>query len=178
MNNLTDIGRDLMLLLQRRLREKLQTQGHRLTGAMEQSLQFDISEMETGVLCTMYGTDYSIFLEKGVRPANIPYTIGGSGNGGTSQYISGLIDFWEKRGLSGREAVGAAFATATKHKREGMPTQSSYNFSSDGTRLGFASTVLEESENEIIQMIETKYGYILELSIGNAFERLAGATVI
>jgi hypothetical protein len=175
---LQDIGRELMLFQQGKLREKLRAQGHRLTGALEQSLQFVIKETGGGVLCTMYGADYSIFLEKGVAASNIPFTPGRRGNGGTSQYITGLIIFWQNRGLSGRDEIGAAFATATKHSREGMPTRASYRFSSDGTRLGFAATVLSETENEMTTIIETKYGYYLELTIGEAFGRLAGATVV
>ena len=169
---LLDIANDIMALYQTKLREKLVEQGHRLTGALEQSLQYSLTERNGGIIGTMIGADYSVFVQYGVKAENIPYTSGGPRRGGKSQYIQGLVSFFENRGLSGREALGAAFATAAKHEREGMPTRASSAFSQTGRRTGFVTETLEENETLISQMIEDKYGVYLELQIGAAFDSL------
>ena len=73
--------------------------------------------------------------------------------------------FFEKRGLQGREAIGAAFATARVQKREGMPTVGSYRFSSNGQRKGFASTTLERDLNIIGNILEQQTGAFLQISL-------------
>jgi hypothetical protein len=55
-------------------------------------------------------------MERGVKAANVPFTPP-SGRGGTSAYIEGLTRYAQMRmGLSGKEALGAAFAIAQKHR--------------------------------------------------------------
>lgn len=154
---------DAMKRLQTDLRTELKAQGHYLTGRLHDSIEYEIEYSPGIVTATMECEDYGLSMEFGVPAQNIPYTPG-SGSGGTSQYIQGLIRFWNLRGVTGREGVRAAFATARKHKREGMPTRASYAFSTTGARTGFASTVLERDLELIGRILEEKTGYTLEIA--------------
>ena len=165
---LLPIVRDVMKQLQQEFRGSLQDQGHYLTGKLSKSIDYDIESGANAVTAKMYIDDYGLSVEFGVKAGNIPY--GGGGKGGTSKYIQGLIKFWELRGLSGRNAVGAAFATAKKHKREGMPTRASSKYSSTGKRTGFIQAALEKEIPVITKEIENKFGAILELKFKDAFQ--------
>lgn len=155
---------EVMEMLREQFRAQAAAQGHKLTGRLSESIEFEVSQEGNDVIGRMYAEDYSSFLEFGVRADRIPYTPGGERRGGVSLYIQGLISFWEHRGLSGREAVGAAFATASVHAREGMPSRASYQFSSTGERTGFIRTTVEQNLPDISATIERKYGAVLAIS--------------
>jgi len=165
--NLKEVVTDIMSEFRTALRSELGRQGHVLTGKLSDSIDFEVSADGTSVVGRMYFEDYGIYVETGVTADRIPFG-GRSGKGGTSQYIQGLITFWEDRGLSGREAIGAAFATANKHAREGMPTRSSLRFSQTGERTGFVRTVLEEQSKPIADKLFEKYGDLFVLDIQSA----------
>lgn len=159
-----------MKRLQTDLRAELKAQGHVLTGRLSESLEYEIEVQGNAIIATMECEDYGLSMEFGVPAKNIPYTPGGGG-GGTSKYIQGLIRFWSLRGVTGREGVRAAFATAAKHKREGMPTRSSHAFSTTGARTGFASTVLERDLELIGRILEEKTGYSLEIQLAPELDK-------
>lgn len=154
--------KDAMQRLQEDLRKELKAQGHYLTGKLNDSIEYNIEVLPGIVRAEMEIEDYGIAMEFGVPASRIPYTPGG---GGTSKYIQGLIRFWNLRGVTGKEGIRAAFATARKHKREGMPTRSSYAFSTTGARTGFASTVIERDLDLIGRILEEKTGATLEIRL-------------
>lgn len=160
-----------MKQLQTDLRKELKAQGHYLTGKLHDSIEYEIEQRQGTVLAVMEIEDYGLAMEFGVPANRIPYTPGG-GRGGTSKYIQGLIRFWNLRGVTGREGVRAAFATAAKHKREGMPTRASARFSSTGFRTGFASTVLERNLETIAAAIENQTGLTLEIAFVPELQRV------
>ena len=145
--------------------EELKQQGHRLTGALENSIQYQIKEDSTGITAVMLGLDYGLIVEFGVAADRIPYG-GKSGSGGTSKYIQGLVRFFQLRGLVAREALSAAFATAAVHKREGMPSRGSYALSSNSRRTGFVKNTLEQYLPTLEQQIGKEAGLVVELTIG------------
>jgi len=154
---------DAMKRLQDDLRKELKAQGHYLTGKLSDSIEYDIRVEGDFVRAEMEIEDYGLSMEFGVKPEKIPYSPGSGA--GTSKYIQGLISFWNKRGVTGREGVRAAFATAAKHKKEGMPTRSSFAFSTTGARTGFASTVIERDLELIGRILEEKTGATLEIQL-------------
>lgn len=160
-----------MKRLQTDMRAELKAQGHNLTGRLLESLEYEIEVQGDTITAVMECEDYGLAIEFGVPASRIPYTPGGGG-GGTSKYIQGLIRFWNLRGVTGREGVRAAFATAAKHKREGMPTRSSYAFSSTGARTGFASTVIERDLDLIGRILEEKTGLTLEIVIAPELDKI------
>lgn len=161
---------EIMTELQKVLRDELAAQGHVGTGNLSKSIQFEVSEDGNEATGIMYFEDYGVYVEAGVSADRIPFG-GRSGGGGTSKYIQGLVTFWEGRGLSGREALSAAFATARVHKRDGMPSRSSYQFSSTGERTGFVRTAIEDNLQKISDRIRQKFGAELELFIGQALSQ-------
>lgn len=151
--------------LQKRLIAELQAQGHRLTGALEKSIQYEITTTPGRIVAVMTALDYGLVMEFGVPANRIPYG-GRKGGGGVSKYIQGLVRFFELRGLSGREALGAAFGTAQKHKREGMPSRGSYAFSSNGRRTGFIKNTLEQYLPILTANLNSEAQAVVELIIG------------
>lgn len=160
-----------MKRLQTDLRSELKAQGHYLTGKLHDSIEYEIEVEGSLVRAVMECEEYGLVMEFGVPAERIPYTPGGGG-GGTSKYIQGLIRFWNLRGVTGREGVRAAFATAAKHKREGLPTRSSYAFSTTGERTGFASTVLERDLELIGRILEEKTGHNLDIRIAPGLAKI------
>lgn len=155
--------KDAMRRLQSDLRAELKAQGHYLTGKLNDSIEYEI-ETEPGLVrAVMECEDYGLAMEFGVPASNIPYSPGSGA--GSSKYIQGLVRFWNLRGVTGKEGVRAAFATARKHKREGMPTRASAVFSTTGARTGFASTVIERDLELIARVLEEKTGLALEIRL-------------
>ena len=174
--DLLPIVRDVMAQLQKEFRGSLQDQGHYLTGKLSRSINYEIESGAGIVTAKMFIEDYGLSIEFGIPANKIPY--GGGKGGGTSKYIQGLIRFWELRGLSGRNAVGAAFATAKKQKREGMPTRGSSAFSSTGKRTGFIKAALDKEIPIIRKEIEQKFGAILELKFQDAFQGFENIKIV
>lgn len=145
------------MLLKERLAEKFADQGHSLTGESERGLVTTVALEGGQYIGRVIGADHFLYLEFGIKPDRIPYSAG-QVRGGKSEYIQGLIRFWEKRGLHDREAVGAAFATAKIHSREGLPTRKSLVYSATGHRTGFIAQTVKESEGEVRAIVEASIG--------------------
>lgn len=124
------------------LKSELAAQGHRNTGSLERSITYSVKRTYEGLLATVSANEYAIYLEFGVPASRIPYTPGSGAK--SSKYIAGLINYFKSKGLQPSEARSAAFATARAHKREGMPTRSSYRFSSNNRRTYFTRTTVEQ----------------------------------
>lgn len=152
--------KELMEFLKEKIIEKLQAQGHDNTGNLIESIEIDVENIARAAVGNMYMEDYYIFLEDGVK--NIPYTPG-TRRGGFSEYIKGLIKWWKSKGLNNANARGAAFATANKHSKEGMPSNNAYRFTRDGTRLNFLSDTLAKHEDKMIELFERNVGTKIEL---------------
>ena len=163
---------ETMLELQSALREELRLQGHELTGKLSDSIIFEVSATGSELVGQMFFEDYGVYVNVGVTAQNIPFGGGKGRKGGTSKYIQGLIEFWEHRGLSGREAVGAAFATAHIHAREGMPSRASYQYTQTGERLGFVQDAVERRIADIENTIMEKFGASLTFEISRAVSSL------
>lgn len=169
--NLQTLIVDVMLELQAALRDELANQGHILTGNLSDSIMFEVSADGREIAGQMFFSDYGVFVNVGVTADRIPFG-GRRGKGGTSAYIQGLIEFWENRGLSGREAIGAAFATAHVHKREGMPSRASYKYSQTGKRIGFVQDAVESRIANIEARLAEKFSATLQFEIADAVRSL------
>lgn len=176
MNLAAEIQQDIVRAVRSALEElisdfqdELRQQGHVLTGNLVNSMELSLIEGKDQIIGTISFQDYGAFVERGVPASRIPFS-GSSGRGGTSKYIQGLIRFFQIKGLSGNEAIRAAFATANKHKREGMPTRASYRFSSNGARTGFITRRLAQAEPRIIARISDEVAQTIEIRIFNLFQ--------
>lgn len=158
---------DAMKHLQKELRRELREQGHYLTGALHDSIEYRVYKRgSTVAIAEMMSLDYGLILEVGVPASRIPFSGSRRGaGGGTSKYIQGLVTFFQKRGLNEREALSAAFATANVQKREGMPTNGSFAFSSNGRRTGFVSETLENHLDIVGKILQERTGYLLTINL-------------
>lgn len=128
-------------------------QGHELTGKAVRELETRIIETANGTEIQGWVLDYMASLNTGVPASRIPYSPGSGAR--SSLYIAGLIRYAKSRmGASDKEARRIAFAIASRHKREGMPTRSSARFSSTGKRTGFIQEALDGKEAVFEQLIE------------------------
>lgn len=161
----------LMSYLKLEIRKELRDQGHVLTGTLERSIETDIKEEVTIMSFLIYLEDYGLNIDGGIPSEKIPFTAP-SGRGGTSKYIEGLKRFWMlRKGLSGPEATRAAFATANRHKQEGMPTSASYGFSNNGRRLGFFSGTIERNIQHIEIAVESATENVVRATLFNLLDK-------
>jgi hypothetical protein len=146
-------------------------QGHELSGSavkqMETVVKFEINTLVIEGLVP----DYMAINNSGVTAARIPYTP----NSGRppSKYISGLIDYVKRRmGKSDKEAKSIAFAIASKHKKEGMPTKGSVRFSTTGKRTGFIEQALDKNSPKFIELIENAITFSVEATIESYYKSI------
>jgi hypothetical protein len=146
-------------------------QGHELSGSavkqMETLVKFEINTLVIEGLVP----DYMAINNSGVTAARIPYTP----NSGRppSKYISGLIDYVKRRmGKSDKDAKGIAFAIASKHKKEGMPTKGSVRFSTTGKRTGFIEQALDKNSAKFIELIENAITFSVEATIESYYKSI------
>jgi len=146
-------------------------QGHELSGSavkqMETVVKFEINTLVIEGLVP----DYMAINNEGVPSNKIPY-YPGSGRK-TSKYIDGLIDYVKRRmGKSDKEAKSIAFAIASKHKKEGMPTKASARYSSTGKRTGFIEQALDKSSPKFIELIENAITFSVEATIESYYKSI------
>lgn len=143
-----------MQLIRREFTDELDKQGHNNSGALADSMSFEVNLVGSSIIAEMFALDYAIILDTGVKPTRIPYNRGSGA--GTSDYITGLINYFRSKGFGEDEAKGFTFATANVQKREGMPTRNSFEFSSNGRRTGFidASHETINLESRMVALIE------------------------
>ena len=128
-------------------------QGHKMTGAFEESLEVVTDQNSVSGIGNVYG----IYLNVGVKPSEIKHPF-------ARARIDGLTRFVEHRmGLSGKEAVSVAYAIATTHKREGMPTSGSYAYSDNGKRTDFIDDAIALSEEKIIDILFTEFVSVIDV---------------
>ena len=145
---------------------ELAAQGHKLTGALIDSVTYQVKETDKGAIIEGILLDYGIPVNTGVPASNIPFTLNNKGSlkafkkanfrrsTGVSKYIAGLQLFAILRfRVPKKEALSIAFAIATKHKKEGMPTKGSKRFSSTGKRTGAIQEALSKIDAKIQEII-------------------------
>ena len=119
-------------------------QGHKMTGAFEESLE--VLPDQTGV--SGMGNTYGIYVNIGVKASEIKYPY-------ARARINGLANFVRFRmGIDGKEGLSIAYAIATKHAQEGMPTEGSYKYSDNGKRTDFIDDAIAEVDIEEILLQE------------------------
>jgi hypothetical protein len=76
-------------------------------------------------------------------------------------------------GKSDKEAKGIAFAIASKHKLEGMPTKNSViKHSKTGRRTGFIEIALEKNSAKFTELIENAITFSVETTIESYYKSI------
>lgn len=165
----------VLTLIQSEMRDTLKKQGHYNTGKLSDSISYRITVKGDAIVGVIEAPDYAVYLDTGVPASRIPYS-GRRGGGGTSQYIQGLITYFRDRGLPSREAKSAAFATAEKQRREGMPTRDSFRFSDTGRRTGFIKESVDSSIDRATDALEESFREIIILELKESAGKLEYVT--
>lgn len=132
--------------LEGNLKKELRDQGHYLTGNLERSINTKISG-GASVVAETEAAEYMDDLETGIPASQIPTG---------AAYIQELAEYARLRfGASGRQALQIGYAIAKKHKKEGMPTAASYEFSSTGSRTEAIDESFHDHEQETEKIIDS-----------------------
>ncbi|MFB6453723.1 hypothetical protein ACE38W_00505 [Chitinophaga sp. Hz27] len=158
--NLIEIQRGGQQIIEAAIKAESRSQGHYLTGSMEASLSGTIENTGNEKILTGTANGYTIYVNGGVPAKKIPYAPGSGAK--TSQYITGLMNYWRLRGLSEEEAKRAAFATANVHKKQGMPTAASTDYSSTGERTKMIERAFEKKQTELDNWMTNGFDQIVE----------------
>lgn len=153
------------------VRAELEGQGHRLTGSLIENLRVEVKVRREAILGLVWLNEYFPYLDRPLSPDRVPYQRGSGRK--TSKVVTALQSFWEKRGLSRKEATRATFATLNKWKAEGRPTKASFKYARDGRRSGF----LEYSIQQIREDADRVLGQAAENEIGNALTTAIRAAI-
>jgi len=133
---------------------ELALQGHKLTGALIDSVKEEVRRTDKGAIIDGVLLDYGIPVNTGVPASNVPFTPNSGAK--SSKYIAGLQLFAKLRfKVSDKEALSIAFAIAKKHKKEGIPTKTSKRFSKTGKRTGAIQDALAKVDPKIQDIIQT-----------------------
>ncbi|QDP86071.1 hypothetical protein FNJ88_11125 [Chryseobacterium sp. SNU WT5] len=138
------------------LTQELRDQGHYLTGSLEASINnsFRVEKMNRKYVLRGFALDYSISLDQGLSPRSSKLPS-----------VDDLKKYFLLRGLPPIQAQEAAFLTARKHKKEGMSTAASSQFSNTGERKKFISLSWEKAEKIIDKIIDGKTDKIFEFEV-------------
>lgn len=158
------------------LQNELMQQGHKATGALIQSIEYEIEIFNNELSLAISYLEYGLIMENGVSPQRIPFG-GGAKGGDTSKYISSLMDWIRQKGLEREEKSikSFAFAIAQKHRKEGLPTQGSYKFAKNGRRLGFQKYVITENRNKINELIGKDLAQSVSASLDTVISKIQKA---
>lgn len=139
------LGSEVAEIVLLAVRNELEQQGHNMTGALSNSIQYQIKAEATKVMIEYSLYDYGMVQNYGIKPENIKIGRG---------LIDGLTKFVERRiGKSGKEATSIAFAIAKKMKKEGMPTKNAFGYSKNGRRLNWIDEGLKEANPKVVEAI-------------------------
>jgi hypothetical protein len=172
LDGLQKLADDISLLAITVVANEWRAQGHELSGSAVKQMETVITEEINAIVIEGLVPDYMAINNQGVTFDKIPY-YPGSGRK-TSKYIDGLIDYVKRRmGKSDKEAKGIAFAIASKHKLEGMPTKNSViKHSKTGKRTGFIEQALDKSSPKFIELIENAITLSVEATIESYYKSI------
>lgn len=152
--------------LERNLKQELRDQGHYLTGRLENSIAPKISEGKNDVSLEITAEDYIDDVNEGIPGNHIDVT--------DLSYIAGLTQYVKLRfGVQNeKKATRIAFAIAAKHRKEGMPTRNSYQFSKTGERLQAIEISYDSHARENENLIEASFDKELDTLIDKTFDQM------
>lgn len=155
----------------KKIRERSQLQGHTLTGAFEAGLRAEVEEQPFKIILRgIDETGVGKYIDVFTPADRIPFSPGSGAP--PSKFIQGLKRYAELRfGISGKEALGRAFAIAHTMKKEGRPTRGSYQFSRNNKRTEVITGVLEDEKENIRRMINDKVHNFLKIEFTNMIRK-------
>ena len=134
---------------------QLDEQGHRMTGKLQETLEVLTDDKGVSGVGELYG----IFVNLGVKAEQIKYPY-------ARARIEGLTRFAQFRmGVDEKTGRSIAFAIATKHAREGMPTADSYKYSKNGKRTDSIDDAIESAAPLIQEIFYKEFVDLIDKSV-------------
>lgn len=140
-----------VVLINQKIRQEIVAQGHHLTGAMEESLDSDVTSKAKSVIMEGFAVDYMHFVNNGFPASSASF-----------KQVPFLIDYFKKRGYGEKEATSFAFATVKKWMKEGMPTQASKRFSSTGSRTQLIENAFVGANAQLDELMSNGLDFVVE----------------
>jgi hypothetical protein len=129
------------------LKDEFKDQGHHLSGAYEQSMDGLISATnENNINLDGFALYYGTFVNEGVPAQHA-----------SMKQFPFVVRYFIQRGLSEKEARGAAAATIHKWMKEGMSTAASKHFSKTGQRQQFIEDAFTKNDKKLDSFMGTQY---------------------
>ena len=150
--------RKVMELFRDYIKKEGEDQAHRDTGKMLDTLEIQVNEERGQVTGKLLAEGYSVFVQTGVRADRVNYP------------IEVMISWWKRKGLGEKDATRAAWATRSKHKKEGIGTKASNAFSKTGKRINFVSDGIQKALLEAEQLFEKELNTIIQFEINELFK--------
>ncbi len=138
-------------LINQIIRKESDDQGHYLTGAMNDSLNYKVVNSGKATVMEGFAVSYTRFVNDGVPSESA-----------SMKQFPFLVRYFLKRGLPEKEAKGAAAATIKVWMKQGMSTQASKRFSSTGGRQHFVESAFTGNENKIDDFIGNSFDYYVD----------------
>ena len=136
---------------------ELETQGHRNTGQLAASMVVDVRTEGTAVVGEVSAAGYLEYVNRRTRHQYI-----------SRAQIAGLTEYFQQRGLSGKDLQGAVWGTARKQVEIGSPLPGSYRYSQNGKRTGAIQAAFATFD----QRLGDELGQALTQSINNDFTKV------
>lgn len=153
------LGNDIGEVVKDAVKEAFRLQGRVLTGALINSIDYQVTATISSAFIEFTLLDYGMILNYGVSPDRIPFTRGSGAKG--SKYIDGLKAYAKLRfSVNDKTAKQIAFAIATKHKKYGMPL--------DGKK-GAVQEGIENSKREVEWLIDEALTKLIQVMFVGSF---------
>jgi hypothetical protein len=153
------LGEDIGKVVSEAVKKAFILQGRRLTGALVNSIDYNVKATVNSAYIEFTLLDYGMILNYGVPASRIPFSPGSGAR--SSKYIDGLKAYAKLRfSVNDKEAERIAFAIAYKHKKRGMPL--------DG-KTGAVEDGIKESSDEVQALISDALENLISLLFVGAF---------
>ena len=152
--------------------KEITKQGHRATGSLIESLEFDVKDIIDGVQLNMYAHKYGIYVDKGVKASRIRHPF-------APPRIKALMRWVKTKGLasSRKQVRSIAYAIAWTHKNVvwshgfGMPTRRAMTFSSTGKRTDWINQTINKEKARIMEKLKGDYTRELTVEFDNIIRK-------
>lgn len=151
MTTIADIYKQASGLIEGIIRHEIVVQGHHLTGALERSIDHNISAKKNTDILEGFAVYYSHFVEEGVPAVSASF-----------KQFPFVVAYFIQRGLEEKEAKAAAAATIKIWMKQGMSTQASKRFSDSGSRQHAIESAFVGNEEKVDDFITRGLDKVVE----------------
>lgn len=151
MTTINDIYFGAENLINQVLKKEISAQGHFLTGALENSLDAQVSKSGKADVMSGIAAYYAVFVNSGAPAEHV-----------SMKQFPFVKAYFKLRGLGDKEAGNAAAATIKVWMKEGMPTQASKRFSETGSRLQMIQNAFVGADAEINEYMGNAFDFAVD----------------